>query len=72
MSSGSGDVTVGEADCPVIAKSRSGDVTVNEPVIRCTQAPARGITVADTSGTVNLRTASGSDGGRGRSATRLA
>ena len=61
LASGSGDVTVGEADCPVIAKSGSGDVTVKR-VRQPVQASSGSgdITVAATSGAVDLRTASGS------------
>ena len=53
---------MGEADCPVIAKSGSGDVTVKRVRHASVQASSGSgdITVAATSGSVDLRTASGS------------
>ena len=59
--SGSGDITVGEAHCPVIAKSGSGDVTVKRASSPVQASSGSGdITVAATSASVELRTASGS------------
>jgi pantoate kinase len=59
--SGSGDITVGEANCPVVAKSGSGDVTVKRAHHPVQASSGSGdITVAATSAPVQLRTASGS------------
>jgi len=58
--SGSGDITIGEAQCPVVAKSGSGDVTVKRAFHAVQASSGSGdITVAATSGPVDLRTASG-------------
>ena len=61
LSSGTGDITVSEAYCPVNARSGSGDVRVNRVQHQpFTASSGSGdITVAATSGTVDLRTASG-------------
>ena len=60
--SGSGDVAVDEAQCPVSAKSGSGAVTVKWGHHHHVQANSGSgdIAVDNTSGTVDLRTASGS------------
>lgn len=60
--SGSGDVTVAEAHCPVSARSGSGQVTVKWVHHHHVQANSGSgdIAVTKTSGTVDLRTASGS------------
>jgi DUF4097 and DUF4098 domain-containing protein YvlB len=62
MTSGSGDVTVAEARCPVTARSASGNVVVRS--LRGSQLQANSgsgdIAVTSTSGSVDLRSASGS------------
>jgi DUF4097 and DUF4098 domain-containing protein YvlB len=60
--SGSGDITVAEARCPVSARSGSGQVTVKSVHHHHVQANSGSgdIAVSKTSGTVDLRTASGS------------
>jgi putative adhesin len=60
--SGSGDITVNEAQCPVSARSGSGRVTVKCVHHHHVQANSGSgdIAVNKTSGTVDLRTASGS------------
>ena len=61
LASGSGDITVGEAQCPVVAKSGSGDVTIKRAHHPVRASSGSGdITIAATSGPVDLRTASGS------------
>ena len=62
VSSGSGDVTVDVATCPITAKSASGDVvirTVRQGALRASSGSGD-IAVNDTSGSVDLRSASGS------------
>jgi DUF4097 and DUF4098 domain-containing protein YvlB len=52
---------VGEADCPVVAKSGSGDVTIQRARYPVQASSGSGdITLAATSAPVELRTASGS------------
>jgi DUF4097 and DUF4098 domain-containing protein YvlB len=62
LSSGSGDVSVSEVFCPLTAKSSSGDVVVTS--LRGVDLQAKSgsgdIGIAATSGSVDLRTASGS------------
>jgi hypothetical protein len=60
--SGSGEITVDEAHCPVSARSGSGRVTVKLVHHHHVQANSGSgnIAVTQTSGTVDLRTASGS------------
>jgi hypothetical protein len=62
LGSGSGNVTLDQAYCPVSAKSGSGDVTVN--AVRRDQVEVKSgsgdIAVNQTSGSVDLRSASGS------------
>jgi DUF4097 and DUF4098 domain-containing protein YvlB len=60
--SGSGDITVDEAHCPVSARSGSGQVTVKSVHHHHVQVNSGSgdIAVTKTSGTVDLRTASGS------------
>lgn len=62
LSSGSGDVSVSEVYCPLSAKSGSGDVVVKS--LRGAELQAKSgsgdIGVAATSGSVDLRSASGS------------
>jgi DUF4097 and DUF4098 domain-containing protein YvlB len=61
LSSGSGDVSVSEAYCPVIAKSGSGDVVVQ--MLRGDLQANSGsgdIGISATNGSVDLRSASGS------------
>jgi DUF4097 and DUF4098 domain-containing protein YvlB len=60
--SGSGDITVDEAHCPVSARSGSGRVTVRWVHHHHVQANSGSgdLAVTKTSGTVDLRTASGS------------
>lgn len=62
ITSGSGDVVVGEADCPITAKSGSGDLLVRS--LRAADLRASSgsgdISVPSTSGSIDLRTASGS------------
>lgn len=61
VSSGSGDVQIGEAYCPLVAKSGSGDVTIRA-VHRVQLQASSGsgdIAVPSTSGSVELRSASG-------------
>lgn len=62
LSSGSGDVSVSEVHCPLSAKSGSGDVVVKS--LRGAELQAKSgsgdIGVAATSGSVDLRSASGS------------
>ena len=59
--SGSGDITVGEAHCPVVAKSGSGDVTIKRASHPVQASSGSGdITVTATTAPVELRTASGS------------
>jgi putative adhesin len=61
LASGSGDITVAEARCPVVAKSGSGDVTIKRAYHPVQASSGSGdITVAATSAPVELRTASGS------------
>jgi hypothetical protein len=62
LSSGSGDVSVGDAHCPVTAKSGSGDVVVQSLLGSNLQANSGSgdIGITSTSGSVDLRTASGS------------
>jgi hypothetical protein len=60
--SGSGDITVDQAHCPVRARSGSGRVTLTWVHLHSVQANSGSgdIAVTKTSGTVDLRTASGS------------
>jgi hypothetical protein len=62
LSSGSGDVSVSEVFCPLTAKSGSGDVVVKS--LRGVELQAKSgsgdIGIATTSGSVDLRSASGS------------
>jgi DUF4097 and DUF4098 domain-containing protein YvlB len=62
LSSGSGDVSVGEASCPITAKSGSGEVVVKS--VRGAGLRANSgsgdIAVSATNGSVDLRSASGS------------
>jgi DUF4097 and DUF4098 domain-containing protein YvlB len=62
LSSGSGDVSVSEVFCPLTAKSGSGDVVVKS--LRGVELQAKSgsgdIGIAATSGSVDLRSASGS------------
>jgi DUF4097 and DUF4098 domain-containing protein YvlB len=62
LSSGSGDVSLGEANCPITAKSGSGEVVVKS--IRGASLRANSgsgdIAVSATNGSVDLRSASGS------------
>ena len=62
LESGSGAVSVGEVCCPVQAKSGSGDVTIAS--VLQTEVQARSgsgdIEITSTSGSVDLRSASGS------------
>lgn len=60
--SGSGDIAVDEAHCPVSAKSGSGEVTVNRAHHHHVQAKSGSgdIAVNRTGGSLDLRTASGS------------
>lgn len=62
MTSGSGDLTVGEAHCPITAKSGSGDLLVRSLRSADLRASAGSgdISVPSTTGSVDLRTASGS------------
>lgn len=62
LASGSGDITVGEARCPLTAKSGSGDVVVRALHDADLQASSGSgdIAVAATTGSVLLRSASGS------------
>jgi hypothetical protein len=62
LNSGSGDVSVGEAHCPVTAKSGSGDVVVHSLEGSNLQANSGSgdIGITSTSGSVELRSASGS------------
>jgi Putative adhesin len=61
LATGSGDITVDEAQCPVVAKSGSGDVTVKRASSPVQASSGSGdITVAATIAPVELRTASGS------------
>ena len=62
LSSGSGDVSVGAAHCPVTAKSGSGDVVVQslEGTILQANSGSGDIGITATSGSVDLRSASGS------------
>jgi hypothetical protein len=62
LNSGSGDVSVGEAQCPVTAKSGSGDVVVQtlEGANLQANSGSGDIGIASTSGSVELRSASGS------------
>ncbi|HET9647654.1 MAG TPA: DUF4097 family beta strand repeat-containing protein [Microlunatus sp.] len=61
VTSGSGDVRIGEASCLLVAKSGSGDVTVR--TLRRTELRASSgsgdISVPSTTGSVELRSASG-------------
>jgi len=61
VSAGSGNVSLGEVHCPVTAKSGSGDVTVQSVHHASVQANSASgdIAVDSTSGSVDLRTASG-------------
>ncbi|HKX13661.1 MAG TPA: DUF4097 family beta strand repeat-containing protein [Propionibacteriaceae bacterium] len=62
LSSGSGDVSIAEANCPITAKSGSGEVVVKS--VRGASLKANSgsgnIAVSATSGSVDLRSASGS------------
>ena len=62
LSSGSGDLAVGEANCPVTAKSGSGEIVVKS--LRGSNLQANtgsgDIAISSTSGSVDLRSASGS------------
>lgn len=62
LNSGSGGVSVGEAHCPITAKSGSGDVVVQ--TLEATNLQAKSgsgdIGVTSTNGSVDLRSASGS------------
>ncbi len=62
LSSGSGDVSIGEANCPITAKSGSGGVVVKS--VRGASLRANSgsgdIAVSATNGSVDLRSASGS------------
>jgi pantoate kinase len=62
LSSGSGDVSVGEVHCPATAKSGSGDVLVRSLHGSDLQANSGSgdIAVTSTTGSVDLRSASGS------------
>ena len=62
LNSGSGDVSVGEAQCPVTAKSGSGDVVVQtlEGANLQANSGSGDIGITSTSGAVELRSASGS------------
>jgi DUF4097 and DUF4098 domain-containing protein YvlB len=62
LSSGSGDVLVGEVSCPIMAKSGSGEVVVQSLRSANLQANSGSgdIAVSSTSGSVELRSASGS------------
>ncbi|HEY6666703.1 MAG TPA: DUF4097 family beta strand repeat-containing protein [Propionibacteriaceae bacterium] len=62
LGSGSGDVSVGEVNCPITAKSGSGDVVVKSVRGATLQANSGSgdIAVSATSGSVDLRSASGS------------
>jgi hypothetical protein len=62
LSSGSGDVAVGEANCPITAKSGSGEVVVMSLRGAHLQANSGSgdIAVSATNGSVDLRSASGS------------
>jgi DUF4097 and DUF4098 domain-containing protein YvlB len=62
LNSGSGDVSVGEAQCLVTAKSGSGDVVVQtlEGANLQANSGSGDIGIASTSGSVELRSASGS------------
>ena len=58
--SGSGDITVAEARCPVVTKSGSGDIAIKRAYHPVQASSGSGdITVAATSAPVELRTASG-------------
>jgi hypothetical protein len=60
--SGSGDITLNEAHCPVSAKSGSGNVTVKWVRFHHVEAKSGSgdIAIGETMGTVDLRSASGS------------
>jgi DUF4097 and DUF4098 domain-containing protein YvlB len=62
LNSGSGDLSVGEAQCPVTAKSGSGDVVVQtlEGANLQANSGSGDIGITSTSGSVELRSASGS------------
>ena len=62
LGSGSGDVSVGEVNCPITAKSGSGDIIVKSARGASLQANSGSgdITVSATTGSVDLRAASGS------------
>ena len=62
LGSGSGDVSVGEVNCPITAKSGSGDLVVKSVRGATLQANSGSgdIAVSATSGSVDLRSASGS------------
>jgi Toastrack DUF4097 len=62
LGSGSGDVSVGEANCPITAKSGSGEVVVKSFRGANLQANSGSgdIAISATSGSVDLRSASGS------------
>jgi Toastrack DUF4097 len=62
LGSGSGDVSVGEVNCPMTAKSGSGDIVVKSVRGANLQANSGSgdIAVSATTGSVDLRTASGS------------
>ena len=61
VGSGSGDVQIGAAYCPVVAKSGSGDVTVRavHQVQLQASSGSGDISVPSTSGSLDLRSASG-------------
>ncbi len=61
VSSGSGDVQIAEAFCPLVAKSGSGDVTIRSVHRVALQASSGSgdIAVPSTTGSVDLRSASG-------------
>jgi hypothetical protein len=62
LNSGSGDVSVGEARCPITAKSGSGDVVVQtlEGTNLQANSGSGDIGITSTNGSVDLRSASGS------------
>jgi hypothetical protein len=62
VTSGSGDLAIGEAHCPITAKSGSGDLLVRALRAADLRASAGSgdIAVPSTTGSVDLRTASGS------------
>ena len=62
LGSGSGDVSIGEANCPITAKSGSGEVVIKSIRGASLQANSGSgdIAVSATNGSVDLRSASGS------------